>query len=171
MIVRRYRARKRKGREERLSIVRVRKWDCKEKKKKTLGIAFDRFARSRDLLLCRKWSDISSPWRDIETKYIKKKKKNVKIKEKIRGIFASRQLATSFCSRLNASTCAYPPSLQSPSSPRFARYDFCCEGSKKIETKWRNRKIKIQWLQRVNDKDSSGSGNNYRNSTLITSFC
>lgn len=117
MIVRRYRARKRKGREERLSIVRVRKWDCKEKKKKTLGIAFDRFARSRDLLLCRKWSDISSPWRDIETKYIKKKKKNVKIKEKIRGIFASRQLATSFCSRLNASTCTYPPSLQSPPPP------------------------------------------------------
>lgn len=115
--MRRYRARKRKGREERLSIVRVRKWDCKEKKKKTLGIAFDRFARSRDLLLCRKWSDISSPWRDIETKYIKKKKKNVKIKEKIRGIFASRQLATSFCSRLNASTCAYPPSLQSPPPP------------------------------------------------------
>lgn len=167
MIVRRYRARKRKGREERLSIVRVRKWDCKEKKKKTLGIAFDRFARSRDLLLCRKWSDISSPWRDIETKYIKKKKKNVKIK-KIRGIFASRQLATSFCSRLNASTCAYPPSLQS--LPPLVSH-VCCEGSKKIETKWRNRKIKIQWLQRVNDKDSSGSGNNYRNSTLITSFC
>lgn len=168
MIVRRYRARKRKGREERLSIVRVRKWDCKEKKKKTLGIAFDRFARSRDLLLCRKWSDILPPWRDIETKYIKKKKKNVKIKEKIRGIFASRQLATSFCSRLNASTCAYPPSLQS--LPPLVSH-VCCEGSKKIETKWRNRKIKIQWLQRVNDKDSSGSGNNYRNSTLITSFC
>lgn len=168
MIVRRYRARKRKGREERLSIVRVRKWDCKEKKKKTLGIAFDRFARSRDLLLCRKWSDISSPWRDIETKYIKKKKKNVKIKEKIRGIFSSRQLATSFCSRLNASTCAYPPSLQS--LPPLVSH-VCCEGSKKIETKWRNRKIKIQWLQRVNDKDSSGSDNNYWNSTLITSFC
>lgn len=145
------------------------KMGLQRKKKKDSRIAFDRFARSRDLL-CRKWSDISSPWRDIETKYIKKKKKNVKIK-KIRGIFASRQLATSFCSRLNASTCAYPPSLQSPSSPRFARYDFCCEGSKKIETKWRNRKIKIQWLQRVNDKDSSGSDNNYRNSTLITSFC
>lgn len=124
MIVRRYRARKRKGREERLSIVRVRKWDCKEKKKKTLGIAFDRFARSRDLLLCRKWSDISSPWRDIETKYIKKKKKNVKIKEKIRGIFASRQLATSFCSRLNASTCAYPPSLQSLPPPSFRTLRF-----------------------------------------------
>lgn len=138
------------------------------KKKKTLGIAFDRFARSRDLLLCRKWSDISSPWRDIETKYIKKKTKNVKIKEKIRGIFASRQLATSFYSRLNASTCAYPPSLQSPPPPVS---HVCCEGSKKIETKWRNRKIKIQWLQRVNDKDSSGSGSNYWNSTLITSFC
>lgn len=143
------------------------KMGLQRKKKKTLGIAFDRFARSRDLLLCRKWSDISSPWRDIETKYIKKKKKNVKIK-KIRGIFASRQLATSFCSRLNASTCAYPPSLQS--LPPLVSH-VCCEGSKKIETKWRNRKIKIQWLQRVNDKDSSGSGNNYRNSTLITSFC
>lgn len=93
------------------------KMGLQRKKKKTLGIAFDRFARSRDLLLCRKWSDISSPWRDIETKYIKKKKKNVKIKEKIRGIFASRQLATSFCSRLNASTCTYPPSLQSPPPP------------------------------------------------------
>lgn len=124
MIVRRYRARKRKGREERLSIVRVRKWDCKEKKKKTLGIAFDRFARSRDLLLCRKWSYILPPWRDIETKYIKKKKKNVKIKEKIRGIFASRQLATSFCSRLNASTCAYPPSLQSLPPPSFRTLRF-----------------------------------------------
>lgn len=101
------------------------KMGLQRKKKKTLGIAFDRFARSRDLLLCRKWSDISSPWRDIETKYIKKKKKNVKIKEKIRGIFSSRQLATSFCSRLNASTCAYPPSLQSlPPPPSFRTLRF-----------------------------------------------
>lgn len=73
--MRRYRARKRKGREERLSIVRVRKWDCKEKKKKILGIAFDRFARSRDLLLCRKWSYISPRDATSKQSILKKKRK------------------------------------------------------------------------------------------------
>lgn len=51
------------------------KMGLQRKKKKTLGIAFDRFARSRDLLLCRKWSDISPRDATSKQSILKKKRK------------------------------------------------------------------------------------------------
>lgn len=103
---------------------------------------------------CRKWT-IFCPAMRHRNKIYKRKRKCKNEEEDQRDIHTPNEYVTStcnlFCSRLNASI--PPPFI--PAIPVLrCNVRFCCEGSKKI--RMAKQEDQDSWLQRVNDKDSSG---------------